>query len=138
MTTALERQVLSLSVRFRSRTAETEVQCSVLQPRCEEIPPLFDRKPSSQQYQKHYANDAEESERSFRTKAHSEKYMNVSDVNVTDEDDFLSRSTMIKAKNIIMKERTWIDRVAQRDVTNVKRSGQWLNIESRNLVPGGL
>ena len=25
----------------------------------------------------------------------------------------------------------------QRDVTNVKRSGQWLNIESGNLVPGG-
>ena len=27
----------------------------------------------------------------------------------------VSRSTMIKAKNIIMKERTWINRVAQRD-----------------------
>ena len=26
----------------------------------------------------------------------------------------------------------------QRDVTNVKRSGEWLNMESRNLVPGGL
>ena len=31
-------------------------------------------------------------ERSFVTKVHSEKSMNVSDVNVTDEDDFLSRS----------------------------------------------
>ena len=26
----------------------------------------------------------------------------------------------------------------QRDVTNVKRSGEWLNMESRNLVPGDL
>ena len=64
--------------------------------------------------------------------------MDVSDVKVTDEDCFLSRSMMIKAKNTIMKERTWINRVAQRDVTNVKRSGEWLNMESRNLVPGDL
>ena len=34
---------------------------------------------------------------------------------VTDEDGFLSCSLMIKAKNITMKERTWINRVAQRD-----------------------
>ena len=54
---------------------------------------------SSQQYQKHYANDAEELERSFQTKAYSEKYMKVNDVNVTDEDDFLSRCMMIKANN---------------------------------------
>ena len=64
--------------------------------------------------------------------------MNVSDVNVTDEDGFLSRCMMIKAKNIIMKERTWVNRVAQRDVTNVKHSGEWLNMGSRNLVPGDL
>ena len=38
-------------------------------------------------YQKHYANDADELER------------------------FVSRSMMIKAKNIIMKERIWINRV---------------------------
>ena len=56
------------------------------------------------------------------TTAHSEKSINVSDVNVTDEDDFLSHSMMIKAKNIIMKERTWINRVAQRDVTNCPES----------------
>ena len=31
---------------------------------------------------------------------------------------------MIKAKGIIMKERIWIIRVAQRDVTNVNRSGE--------------
>ena len=43
--------------------------------------------------------------RSFETKAHSEKSMNVSDMKVTDKHDFLSRSMMIKAKNIIMKER---------------------------------
>ena len=51
---------------------------------------------------------------------------------------FLSRSMMIKAKKTIMKERIWINRVAQRDVTNVKRSGEWWNMESRNLVPGDL
>ena len=45
---------------------------------------------------------------------------------------------MIKAKDIIMKERTWINRVAQRDVTNVNRSGEWFNMESKNLVPGDL
>ena len=33
------------------------------------------------------------------------------DVKVTDEDGFLSRSMMIKAKNMIMKERIWINRV---------------------------
>ena len=47
----------------------------------------------------------------------------------------MSQSMMIKAKNTIMKERTWINRVAQRDVTNVKRSGECSNMESRNLVP---
>ena len=72
------------------------------------------------------------------TKAHSEKSMTVSDVHVTDENGFVSCTMMIEAKNIIMKERTWINRVAQRDVTNVKRSGEWLNMESRNLVPGDL
>ena len=61
------------------------------------------------------------------------RVMTRSDVKVTDEDDFLFRSMMIKAKNIIMKERTWINRVAQRDVTNVKRSSEWWNMESRNL-----
>ena len=50
----------------------------------------------------------------------------------------VSRSMMIRAKNIIMKERTRITRVAQRDVTNVDRSGEWFNMESRNLVPGDL
>ena len=65
----------------------------------EEIPPLF---APSQQYQKHYENDAEELERSFQTKVHSEKSMNVNDVNVTDENDFLSRSMMIKANNKII------------------------------------
>ena len=40
-------------------------------------------------------------------KAHSEKSMNVSDVNVTDEDDFLSRSKTIKANNKFVKERIW-------------------------------
>ena len=39
------------------------------------------------------------------------KSMNVSDVKMTDEDSFLSNSMMIKAKNIIMKERIWINGV---------------------------
>ena len=34
------------------------------------------------------------------------------DIKVTDEDGSLSRSMMIKAKNTIMKERIWINRVA--------------------------
>ena len=46
-----------------------------------------------------------------KMKAHSEKSLNVtSDVKMTDENDFLSNSMMIKAKNI-MKERIWINRV---------------------------
>ena len=48
--------------------------------------------------------------------------MDVSDVKVTVEDGFLSCSMMIKAKNIIMKERIWINRVAQRDATNGTQS----------------
>ena len=40
-----------------------------------------------------------------------EKFMHVSDAKVTDEDGVLSCSMMIKAKNIIMKERIWINRV---------------------------
>ena len=50
----------------------------------------------------------------------------------------VSRSIINKAKNIIMKERTWMNRVSQRDVTNVIRSGEWFIMESRNLVPGDL
>ena len=59
-------------------------------------------------------------------------------VKVPNEGGYLSRSKMIKAKNIIMKERTWIKCVAQRDVTHVNRSGEWFHMESRNLVPGDL
>ena len=44
-----------------------------------------------------------------------DKFMDVSDVKVTDEDGFLSRSMMIKTKNIIITERIWINRIAQRD-----------------------
>ena len=38
------------------------------------------------------------------------KFMDVSYAKVTDEDGFLSCSMMINAKNIIMKERIWINR----------------------------
>ena len=79
------------------------------------------------------------------------------DVKVADEDDFLSRNNTIKANNKIVKERIWTGLVTskimkqalktdtdaqlhderiitvreehQRDVTNVKRSGEWLNKE---------
>ena len=89
-------------------------------------------------------------------------------VKVTDEDSFLSRSMMIKAKNIIMQERIWISRVIEKTMKQpldtdtdaqfhdervitvreepclhveshqreVKRSGEWLSMESRNQVPG--
>jgi len=68
----------------------------------------------------------------FRNESSLRKFMNVSDMQVPDEDDHhdeLSRSKTIKANTKIVKERTWINRVAQRDVTNVKRSGKWLNME---------
>ena len=42
------------------------------------------------------------------------------DVKMTAEDSFLSRGMMIKGRNIIMRERTWINLVAQRDVTNAQ------------------
>ena len=46
----------------------------------------------------------------------------------------MSNRIMINAKNTIMKERTWISRVVQRDA---KRSGEWFNMESKNLVTRG-
>ena len=51
------------------------------------------------QYQKHYANDADDLERSSETKAHSETSMNVSDVKVTDDEQ-----QTIKANNKIVKK----------------------------------
>ena len=50
----------------------------------------------------------------------------------------MSRSMIIKANNKIVKEQTRINRVAQRDITNVIHSGEWFNMESRNLVPRDL
>ena len=44
-----------------------------------------------------------------------DKFMDVTrDAKLTHENDFLSHSMMIKAQNVIMKERIWIKRVAQR------------------------
>ena len=90
----------------KKRTAETEVLCCGLHPctsssrghkprKCEEIPPLLK---TSQQFLVG----------STEPEAHSEKSMNVSDVEVTDEDGNLSRSKTIKANNNILKERIWI------------------------------
>ena len=55
-------------------------------------------------------------------KAHSEKFMNVSDMQVQDEDhghDDKSRSKTIKANNKIVKERLWtlVSRFANKTVT---------------------
>ena len=51
---------------------------------------------------------------SKKLKARSpDKFMDVTnDLKVTDEDDVLSCSLMIKAKNIIMKEQIWITSVS--------------------------
>ena len=63
------------------------------------------------QYQKHYANDADELQYNVHLKRKlTEKSMNVNDSKTTDEDGFLSNNMMIRAKNI-MKERIWINRV---------------------------
>ena len=74
------------------------------------------------QYQKHYENDAEE--------LNPYDLFKKSKARVTKHDD--------QSKEINRKERTRINRVAQRDVTKVIRSGEWFNMESRNLVPGDL
>ena len=47
-------------------------------------------------------------ERSFETKAHSGKSVNVSDMTVSDEDGYLSRSETFNSNNKIVKERIWI------------------------------
>ena len=85
---------------------------------------------SHMQYQKHYANDADELERSSETKAHLEKSINVSDLKTTDEDSFLSINMMIRAKNIIMKERIWINRVINETtfVTHCEATGHFLPV----------
>ena len=41
-----------------------------------------------------------------------EQIVDVCDETVTEVDGFLSRSMMIKAKNTLMKERIWFNRVA--------------------------
>ena len=46
----------------------------------------------------------EELERSFETKAHSGKSVNVSDMTVSDEDGYLSRSKTFNSNNKIVKE----------------------------------
>ena len=40
-------------------------------------------------------------------KDHSEKFMDVSDVQVSDEDGYMSRSMTIKANSKIVNERIW-------------------------------
>ena len=76
----------------KKRTAETEVQCCGLQAKKghEGCRPFF---VPSQQF---LVGGTE-------TKAHSEKSMNVSDVKVTDQDGYVSRSKTIKANNKIVK-----------------------------------
>jgi len=57
------------------------------------------------------------------------KFMDVSYVKLTDEDGFLSRSMMINAKNIIMKERIWIHR------GTAARCHNGIEVESRGAQP---
>ena len=86
--------------------------------------------------------------------------MNVSDMTVSAEDGYLFRSKTFNANNKIVNERIWItvkltiqNRVAKvdvetnavsrtysrnsrlhvRDVTNVKRGGEWVNMKPKNL-----
>ena len=73
-------------------------------------------------------------ERSLETKAHSEESMNVSDMKVTDKDDFLSRSMMIKAKNIIMKERIWINRVISKIETQPLESDTDARLHEERII----
>ena len=73
-------------------------------------------------------------ERSLETKAHSEKSMNVSDMKVTDKDDLLSRSMMIKAKNIIMKERIWINRVISKIETQPLESDTDARLHEERII----
>ena len=72
-----------------------------------------------------------------------DKFMDVTSVKVSDEDGFLSRSMMIKAKNIIMKERIWIsvkltiqNRVAKVDVE--PNATSWTHSRSSNVQEVGL
>jgi len=105
--------------------------------RSDEIQPLY---AYCTQYHKHYANDAEELKRFglFNKSKASVAKLNASNHEPVFGITSMSNKIMINAKNTIMKERTWINRVAQRDDTNVNRSGEWFNMESKNLVPGDL
>ena len=91
------------------------------------------------QYQNHHANDAGEVERCGlfkKSKAHSEKSMNVNDVRVSDEDGFLFCSMMIKAKNNIKKERIWTNRVINETMfeTHCEATGHFLPVhQCRNV-----
>ena len=85
--------------------------------------------------------NAEELERSFETKAHSEKSMTLSDMTVSDEDGYLIRSMTIQNRvakvevETNARSRTYSrsSRLHVQDVTNVKRGGEWVDMESKNL-----
>ena len=64
------------------------------------------------------------------------KSMNVSDVKMIDEDSFLSNSMMIKAKNIIMKERIWIKGVINETTfeTHCEATGHFLPVRQYRNV----
>ena len=79
-----------------------------------------------------------------KTKAHSEKSMNVSDVQVSDEDGYLSRNMTIRANlnddsqfaNKIAKERIWTltsrfgSKQQDRERTNLDQSGHQQDYET--------
>ena len=110
----------------------------------EEIPPLYTY---CTQYKKHYANDADELEcyglfKKSKTHVAKPTALNPEPVyGITTMSDSTQKSqeTLHDEHIIAVREEPILHlEPYQRDVTNVKRSGQWLNIESRNLVPGGL
>ena len=53
---------------------------------------------------------------------------------MTDKDDFLSRSMMIKAKNITMKERIWINRVISKIETQPLESDTDARLHEERII----
>ena len=108
----------------------------------EEIPLLY---AYCSQDQKHYGNDAEELERYGHLKKSKALVAKPTALNpelvfgITSMSDRHPEESGNVARWAYhcSSERTQLHlEPYQRDVTNVKRSGEWLNMESRNLVPG--
>ena len=57
------------------------------------------------------------------------------DLKVTDESDFLSRSMMIKTKNIIMKERIWNGSVTSKIETQPLDTDTDAQLHDERIIP---